>query len=65
MPLSVIPDVADNSSLRQAQAKLLSAGFKLNEVQLVNGSVVFPLRAILMSLFISSETAVLAISMDL
>ena len=28
---------ADNSSLRQAQAKLLSAGFKLNEVQLVNG----------------------------
>ena len=37
MPLRVIPDVADNSSLRQAQAKLLSAGFKLNEVQLVNG----------------------------
>ena len=37
VPLRVIPDVADNSSLRQAQAKLLSAGFKLNEVQLVNG----------------------------
>ena len=37
VPLRVIPDVADNSSLRQAQAKLLSAEFKLNEVQLVNG----------------------------
>ena len=37
LPLRVIPYVADNSSLRQAQAKLLSAGFKLNEVQLVNG----------------------------
>lgn len=37
VPMRVIPDVADNSSLRQAQAKLLSAGFKLNEVQLVNG----------------------------
>ena len=33
----VVPDVADNSSLRQAQAKLLNAGFKLNQVQLVNG----------------------------
>ena len=29
--------MADNSSLRQAQAKLLNAGFKLNQVQLVNG----------------------------
>ena len=37
VPLRMIPDVADNSSLRQAQAKLLSAGFKLNQVQLVNG----------------------------
>lgn len=37
VPLRVIPDVADNSSLRQAQAKLLNAGFKLNEVELVNG----------------------------
>ena len=37
VPLRMIPDVADNSSLRQAQAKLLSVGFKLNQVQLVNG----------------------------
>ncbi|MEY8685466.1 PASTA domain-containing protein [Bacteroides sp. AN502(2024)] len=37
VPLRVIPDVADNSSLRQAQAKLLNAGFKLNQIQLVNG----------------------------
>ena len=37
VPLRAIPDVADNSSLRQAQAKLLGAGFKLNEVQWVNG----------------------------
>ena len=37
IPLQVVPDVADNSSLRQAQAKLLNAGFKLNQVQLVNG----------------------------
>ena len=37
VPLRGIPDVADNSSLRQAQAKLLNAGFKLNQVQLVNG----------------------------
>lgn len=37
VPLRMIPDVADNSSLRQAQAKLLNAGFKLNEVELVNG----------------------------
>ena len=35
--MRAIPDVADNSSLRQAQAKLLNAGFKLNQVQLVNG----------------------------
>ena len=37
VPLRAIPDVADNSSLRQAQAKLLNAGFKLNQIQLVNG----------------------------
>ena len=30
-PLSVVPDVADNSSVRQAQAKLIAAGFKLTE----------------------------------
>ncbi|MBD3591107.1 PASTA domain-containing protein [Bacteroides sp. GM023] len=37
IPLRVIPDVADNSSLRQAEAKLQSAGFKLTEIQLVHG----------------------------
>lgn len=37
VPLRAVPDVADNSSLRQAQAKLMSAGFKLNEAELVNG----------------------------
>ena len=37
IPLRVIPDVADNSSLRQAEAKLQSAGFKLTEIQLVQG----------------------------
>lgn len=37
VPMRVIPDVADNSSLRQAEAKLLSAGFKLDKVQLVSG----------------------------
>lgn len=37
IPLRVVPDVADNSSLRQAQAKVLAAGFKLNEVHLVSG----------------------------
>ena len=31
VPLRMIPDVADNSSLRQAQAKLLSVGFKLKK----------------------------------
>ncbi|WP_455592457.1 PASTA domain-containing protein [Bacteroides sp.] len=36
-PLRVVPDVADNSSLRQAQAKLMAAGFKLAENQLVSG----------------------------
>ena len=37
VPLRAIPDVADNSSLRQAQAKVLAAGFKLTEIQLMNG----------------------------
>ena len=37
IPLRAIPDVADNSSLRQAQAKVLAAGFKLTEIQLMNG----------------------------
>lgn len=37
IPLREVPDVADNSSLRQAQAKVLAAGFKLNEVETVSG----------------------------
>lgn len=37
IPLRVVPDVADNSSLRQAQAKVLAAGFKLNEVEEIVG----------------------------
>ena len=39
IPLRAVPDVADNSSLRQAQAKVLAAGFKLTEIQLMNGPV--------------------------
>ena len=35
--IQMVPDVADNSSLRQAQAKVLAAGFKLTEIQLMNG----------------------------
>lgn len=37
IPLRSIPDVADNSSVRQAQAKVLASGFKLNENQIVPG----------------------------
>ncbi|GAE84515.1 PASTA domain-containing protein [Bacteroides reticulotermitis] len=37
IPLRPIPDVADNSSVRQAQAKILAAGFKLGEMQTVSG----------------------------
>ncbi len=37
VPLRPVPDVADNSSVRQAQAKILAAGFKLAESQLVSG----------------------------
>lgn len=37
IPLRAVPDVADNSSLRQAQAKVLAAGFKLTEIQLMHG----------------------------
>lgn len=36
-PLCVVPDVADNSSVRQAQAKLMAAGFKLTENRMVSG----------------------------
>jgi beta-lactam-binding protein with PASTA domain len=37
IPLRVVPDVAENSSQRQAEAKLLAAGFKLLPPQLVKG----------------------------
>lgn len=37
VPLQTVPDVADNSSLRQAQAKLLAAGFKLTEEEYIIG----------------------------
>ena len=36
-PLCVVPDVADNSSVRLAQAKLMAAGFKLTENRMVSG----------------------------
>ncbi|MFR2068865.1 MAG: PASTA domain-containing protein [Bacteroides nordii] len=36
-PLRLVPDVADNSSVRQAQAKILAAGFKLSESELISG----------------------------
>lgn len=36
-PMRSVPDVADNSSVRQAQAIILGAGFKLNDIQLVSG----------------------------
>jgi len=36
-PLCVVPDVADNSSVRQAQAKLMAAGFELTENRMVSG----------------------------
>lgn len=37
IPLMAVPDVADNSSLRQAQARMIAAGFKLTEEEQVNG----------------------------
>ena len=37
IPLRAIPDVADNSSMRQAQARLLAAGFKLSENEHIAG----------------------------
>lgn len=36
-PLRAVPDVADNSSLRQAQARVLAAGFKLDTPQMMSG----------------------------
>ena len=37
IPLMTVPDVADNSSLRQAEARLLASGFKLAQIQYVAG----------------------------
>lgn len=37
IPLQTVPDVADNSSLRQAEARILAAGFKLAEIHYVAG----------------------------
>ena len=37
VPLRAIPDVADNSSLRQAEARILASGFKLAEIQYIPG----------------------------
>jgi len=37
MPMQTIPDVADNSSVRQATAKLISAGFQLTANESVTG----------------------------
>ncbi len=33
IPLQAVPDVADNSSLRQAEARILASGFKLNDIE--------------------------------
>ena len=37
IPLRPVPDVAENSSMRQAQAKILAAGFKLSENEMIPG----------------------------
>ena len=37
VPLIQLPDIIDNSSIRQAEAKLKSIGFKLTEPELVPG----------------------------
>ncbi len=36
-PTRILPDISDNSSLREAQAKLLAMGFKLGPVEYVSG----------------------------
>jgi hypothetical protein len=36
-PECLVPDVADNSSLRQAEAKIIAAGFKLTKHELIAG----------------------------
>lgn len=37
IPLQAVPDVADNSSFRQAEAEIMRSGFKLGETQFVEG----------------------------
>ncbi len=37
VPLFTVPDVADNSSRRQARARILASGFKLTEDELIPG----------------------------
>ncbi|NDV66281.1 PASTA domain-containing protein [Bacteroides sp. 224] len=37
VPLQLVPDVADNSSHRQAEARILAAGFKLSAPELITG----------------------------
>lgn len=37
IPQKLVPDVADNSSLRQAQARILAAGFKLDKGESTKG----------------------------
>ncbi len=37
IPLCAVPDVADNSSLRQAEARLLAAGFRLDSIRQIPG----------------------------
>ena len=39
MPTMVLPDIADNSSLREAEAKLKAMGFKLGPVEYVAGDL--------------------------
>jgi beta-lactam-binding protein with PASTA domain len=37
VPKQVVPDVSDNSSMRQAQARLAAAGFRLDEIEYIAG----------------------------
>lgn len=37
VPLHDIPDVADNSSVRQAEARIMAAGFRLDSIEYVSG----------------------------
>lgn len=37
VPLRAVPDVADNSSIRQAEARLLASGFKVEGIDTISG----------------------------